>query len=197
MKRSGQRRLLGTFAALGLAAALVAAAPAAEAGRIGDAFSLYARGDYQAAAARLTPLAFAGDARAQGLLGYMYENGKGVPQNFVAAAAWYSCAAEQGEATAQYLLGLLYDKGHGVQKDVVLSQKWLILAAARASKQERDVYTRLRNAVATKMSPDQRALAQRLALEWSPAPRQAISMEVAPSTVPVFPRLLNPTPSAD
>lgn len=174
MGRSPRRRSLRlSVAALALAAAFLAA-PAASAGPSAAAFALYGRGDYQAAAARLTPLAFAGDARAQGLLGYMYEKGRGVPQDFLAAAAWYNCAAEQGEASAQYLLGLLYDKGHGVPKDVVLSQKWLILAAARASRQERDVYTRLRDAVASKMSPAQRALAQQLAVTWSPAPPRPV-----------------------
>lgn len=175
MKRAKGRILRGAcgafLAAAMLGAGLLGAAPAAQAGATADAYALYARGDYQRAAARLTPLAFAGDPRAQGLLGYLYEQGKGVPQNFVAAAAWYSCAAEQGEATAQYLLGLLYDKGRGVERDVVLSQKWLILAAARAGKQERDVYTRIRDAVATTMSYAQRARAQELAIAWSPAPR--------------------------
>lgn len=196
MRHSGGRAVGLAYGGFVLAAAL-AFVPAAQAGATVDAFALYASGDYQASAARLIPLAFAGDARAQGLLGFMYEKGRGVPQNFIAAAAWYSCAAEQGEATAQYLLGLLYDKGHGVQKDVVLSQKWLILAAARASRRERDVYTRLRDAVATKMSPAQRALAQQLALEWSPAPRRPVPMEQAPPALERFPLLLNPTPSAD
>ncbi|MDI4666039.1 sel1 repeat family protein [Xanthobacter autotrophicus] len=170
MKLTGPPAPRRMLAALLLAAILgLAAAPGrAGAPSTAHAFALYARGDYEAAAAELTPLAWAGDPRAQGLLGFLYEYGKGVPQNFVAAASWYSCAAEQGEATAQYLLGLLYDKGRGVEKDVVLSQKWLILAAARASKRERDVYTRLRNAVATKMSPAQLATAQRLAIEWEP-----------------------------
>lgn len=160
------RRMLAALlvaAALGLPASASAGAPSTS-----QAFALYARGDYEAAAAELTPLAWAGDPRAQGLLGFLYEYGKGVPQNYLAAANWYACAAEQGEATAQYLLGLLYDKGHGVPRDVVLSQKWLILATGRASKRERDVYTRLRNAVATKMSPAQLATAQRLAIEWAP-----------------------------
>lgn len=173
MKLTGPSAPCRMLAALLVAAVLGLPAMPASAGAPSTthAFALYARGDYEAAAAELTPLAWAGDSRAQGLLGFLYEYGKGVPQNYVAAASWYACAAEQGEATAQYLLGLLYDKGHGVPRDVVLSQKWLILATARASKRERDVYTRLRNAVATKMSPAQLAVAQRLAIEWAPAPR--------------------------
>lgn len=163
---SAPRRML---AALLVATALVLpAAAGAGAPSTTRAFTLYARGDYEAAAAELTPLAWAGDPRAQGLLGFLYEYGKGVPQNYLAAANWYASAAEQGEATAQYLLGLLYDKGHGVPRDVVLSQKWLILATARANRRERDVYTRLRDAVATKMSAAQLATAQRLAIEWAP-----------------------------
>ncbi|ABS67348.1 tetratricopeptide repeat protein [Xanthobacter versatilis] len=170
MKLTAPPALRRLLAALLLAAILGPPVTPAGAGApsTSGAFALYARGDYEAAAAELTPLAWAGDPRAQGLLGFLYEYGKGVPQNYVAAANWYASAAEQGEATAQYLLGLLYDKGHGVPRDVVLSQKWLILATARASRRERDVYTRLRNAVATKMSPAQLATAQRLAIEWAP-----------------------------
>lgn len=166
--RAGRRAM----AAAGLALALAFGPLPGHAGQrdATGAYALYARGDYQAAAALLEPLAFAGDAKAQGLLGFLYEYGRGVPQSYVAAANWYASAADQGEATAQYLLGLAYDKGHGVPKDVIYSQKWLILAAARAARHERDVYTRVRDAVASKMSPAQLAVAQRLALEWVPAP---------------------------
>ncbi|MFG1481251.1 sel1 repeat family protein, partial [Xanthobacter sp. V4C-4] len=93
-----------------------------------------------------------------------------VPQDVAVAAWWYASAAEQGEATAQYLLGLAYDAGRGVPRDVVLSQKWLILAAARADRHQRDIYLRIRDAVATKMSRAQLHLAQSLAVTWTPAP---------------------------
>jgi TPR repeat protein len=109
-----------------------------------------------------------GDARALGRLGFRYENGFGVPQNYVAAADLYRRAAEQGDAFAQSRLGLSYDKGHGVSQDFVLSYKWLDLAAARASRRDRDFYLRLRNAVASKMSRDQIVEGQRLALVWAP-----------------------------
>lgn len=163
-----RRRLVG--AALILALAAAAPQPGlARAPTMSQAYAAYARGDYVKAGTLLMPLAARGDARAQALLGFLYEYGKGVPQDFQLAADWYECSAQQGEATGQYLLGLLYNKGRGVPQDVVLSQKWLILAAARASRTERDAYTRMRDAVATKMSTAQRALAQQLALEWYPA----------------------------
>jgi uncharacterized protein len=110
----------------------------------------------------------AGEARAQGMLGYFYEYGRGVPQDFVLAQHWYICAAEQGEPNAQYLLGLMFDKGRGVPRDVIMSHKWLNLAAAGAGSGERDAYTRIRNAMATKMNPAQIAIAQEFARNWVP-----------------------------
>lgn len=127
----------------------------------------YSRGDYARAARELTPAALRGNARAQAQLGFMYENGFGVPQNYAAAANLYQNAAAQGDAFAQSRLGLSYDKGHGVPQDVILSYKWLDLAAARAKKRERDYYLRLRNAVASKMTSDQIVEGQRLALIWT------------------------------
>ena len=120
------------------------------------------------AARELTAAASRGNARAQGQLGFMYENGFGVPQNYAAAADLYQSAAAQGDAFAQSRLGLSYDKGHGVPKNVILSYKWLDLAAARATNRERDYYLRLRDAVASKMTSDQIVEGQRLALIWAP-----------------------------
>ncbi|MGA8318035.1 MAG: tetratricopeptide repeat protein [Bradyrhizobium sp.] len=107
-----------------------------------------------------------GNARALGRLGFRYENGFGVPQNYIAAADLYRRAAEQGDAFAQSRLGLSYDKGHGVRQDFILAYKWLDLAAARASRRERDFYLRLRDAVASKISLEQVTEGQRLALIW-------------------------------
>jgi TPR repeat protein len=71
-----------------------------------------------------------GSPRALGRLGFRYENGIGVPQNYIAAVDLYQRAAEQGDAFAQARLGLSYDKGHGIEKDLILAYKWLNLAAA-------------------------------------------------------------------
>jgi hypothetical protein len=50
----------------------------------------------------------AGSAEAQNALGEMWENGRGVPQDFGEAMAWYRKAAEQGHADAQKNLGSMY-----------------------------------------------------------------------------------------
>ena len=111
-------------------------------------------------------LAGRGNAVYQTNLGYMYETGQGVPQDYRLAAAWYYLAAEQGYVRAQHLLGMLYDKGQGVRPDHVEAHKWLNLAAARANRADRDYFTRIRNAVASKLSRDQTYEAQRRAREW-------------------------------
>ena len=108
-----------------------------------------------------------GNARALGRLGFRYENGLGVPQNYIAAADLYRRAAEQGDVFAQCRLGLSYDKGHGVRQDFILAYKWLDLAAAKAPRREHDFYLRLRDAVASKMSLAQVSEGQRLALMWA------------------------------
>ena len=94
--------------------------------KAGDA---YGSGDYAAVLRKLTPLAEQGNAPAQSGLGWMYENGRGVPQDDKAAVTWYTLAAEQGLAHAQYNLGVMYDDGAGVTQDDKTAVTWYTLAA--------------------------------------------------------------------
>jgi len=112
----------------------------------------------------LMRLAQDGDLRAQARLCFLYQAGLGVVQSFAMAATYCRSAAERGEANAQYLLGLMYDKGQGVGRDVVLAYMWLDLAAAGGSPSVRAAYARIRDAVATKMTPAQLQYGQALAL---------------------------------
>ncbi len=164
--RMARRRVLRMVASQ-LLALLVAVAPAS-ADAIAPARSAYGRGDYVRAVRQLTPLALRGNAQAQAMLGFMYENGFGAPQAYVAAADLYINAAAAGNPFAQAMLGLLYDKGHGVPQDVVLAYKWMSLAAAHAGRTQRDYFLRLRNAIASKMSVSQISEGQALALAWIP-----------------------------
>ena len=70
-----------------------------------------------------------GDAFAQWLLGLMYDNGLGVPQDAKEAVKWFRKAAEQGYAPAQYNLGVRYSNGQGVLKDYKEAVKWIRKAA--------------------------------------------------------------------
>jgi len=70
-----------------------------------------------------------GDAHSQVDLGLLYENGKGVPQDYKEAAKWYLKAAEQGNASGQNNLGLMYWNGKGVPQDYNEAAKWYRKAA--------------------------------------------------------------------
>ncbi|MCP4618159.1 MAG: sel1 repeat family protein [Bradyrhizobium sp.] len=144
-----------------LAATLPATADTLATGR-----AAFTRGDYNRAALLLVPLAERGNARAQGMVGFMYATGQGLPQAYDLAAYWYRLSAEQGDTTAQYLLGLAYDKGQGLPLDEVAAYKWLNLAAARAPLRRRESYMKLRDAVASKMSRGQLADGQYYAVRW-------------------------------
>ena len=89
----------------------------------------YDRGDFTAALRELRPLVEQGHAEAQALLGVMYAEGNGVPQDDVEAVKWFRKAAEQGVAVAQMGLGAMYLFGTGVQQDDVEAVKWCRKAA--------------------------------------------------------------------
>jgi uncharacterized protein len=145
----------------------IGVAPVAHADALAQGTAAYSRGDYVRAAEELSPLAQRGNAKALGLLGFLYEHGFGEPQDYDAAADFYARGAVQGNPFAQAMLGLMYDKGHGVPLDFILAYKWLNLAAARTQGHEQENFARLRDAVASKLSKDEIAEGQRLALNWS------------------------------
>lgn len=70
-----------------------------------------------------------GDANAQLIMGVMYDQGEGVPQDDKEAVKWYKLAAEQGGAEAQYNLGMMYDQGEGAPQDDNEAFKWYKLSA--------------------------------------------------------------------
>ena len=103
-----------------------------------------------------------------------------------ALARWHT-AADAGDRRAMLALGRLHVQGLGVLQDYVEAHKWLNLAASRgeaAALEERD-------AVAAKMTPDERAEAQRLARAWRPGGGQAgvaadaVGGDAEPAATPV------------
>ena len=130
--------------------------------------SAFNRQDYQLASQIFIPLAERGQPSAQAYLGFLFQTGRGVPQNLTEAAMWYRRAAEQGDSLAQYSLGLLYDRGQGVPRDIVEASKWLNLSTAGAPRRAREARARIRDAVTTKMTRGEIARARLRALEWAP-----------------------------
>lgn len=79
--------------------------------------------------AQYRELAEKGDGDALKYLGYLYEQGVGVPQSYETALTLYKRAAANGHAGAQFGLGRLYAAGHGVERNYDTAVKWLTLAA--------------------------------------------------------------------
>ena len=86
-------------------------------------------GQYQTAYKIWQPLADDGYAKAQTVMGWIYQTGKGADKNDSTAFAWYEKAAKQNNQIAQNNLGVLYENGWGVAKDEVLAAKWYQEAA--------------------------------------------------------------------
>lgn len=78
---------------------------------------------------KIKEAAEAGDAKAQYLLGRMYETGDNVKQNYDKAVKWLKKASEQGMSQAQYELGRLYYHGEGVKKDLKKAKDFFVEAA--------------------------------------------------------------------
>jgi uncharacterized protein len=119
-----------------------------------------------AAAATVIRQAEKGNVKAEAQLGWMYATGRGVPQDYAKAAKWYYCAAIRGHGQAQFELGMLFNKGQGVPRDYVLSYMWLNLSASQAVGDDRDFKARMRDAVASKLTPMEIAEAQHMAVAW-------------------------------
>ncbi len=102
-----------------------------------------------------------GDARAQLLLGSLYDTGQGVPEDDAEAVRWYRLAAEQGHPKAQLNVALQHILGEGVPVDHVRAYAWLELGAAGGDPDAGNV----RDNLAVAMSPEQISQAQTLAQE--------------------------------
>jgi hypothetical protein len=148
---------------------LLTTATFAQAQSLRHGISAFNHQDYVSASRAFIPLAERGVPAAQSYLGFMFQTGRGVPQNYTEAAMWYRRAAEQGDSLAQYSLGLLYDRGQGVPRDIVEAGKWLNLATAGSPRRAREARARIRDAVTTKMTRGEIAQARLRALEWAPS----------------------------
>lgn len=126
--------------------------------------------DYAAALSWFRKAAAQNYADGQFALGIMYENGDGVVRDYATAANWYKQAAERGNPNAQYALGILYFNGKGVPRDLVAAHMWFDLAVARGDKLQPPITSQnaanYRDLVATKMSKEQIAEAEKRAREW-------------------------------
>lgn len=81
-----------------------------------------------------------GNMRASSNIGFLYNNGLGVKQDYEEAATWYQAAAEHGDVRAQVYLGWLYQRGLGVAQSYTVAMAWYSRAADQGdSKAQRNI----------------------------------------------------------
>ncbi len=93
----------------------------------------------------------------------MYNDGRGVPQDYAAALREWRPLAEAGNASAQNNLGFMYLNGRGVPRDYVQAHIWFNLAAGQGGIIDA---VKNRDVAASLMTPADISKAQRLAKEW-------------------------------
>jgi TPR repeat protein len=154
----------------------------AMAGSTDAGWAAYDKDDYATALRIFHQLDEQGDRYAPDPIALMYEQGRGVPQDYEQAFAWHLKSAERENAQAQVSVGSMYEYGKGVPKDYVRAHMWYNLASADqwampedATDANRRTGEKLRDKVAAQMTPDQIAEAQRMARKWKPKGAQAQS----------------------
>ena len=124
----------------------------------------------------------ADNADAEEQLGSLYEEGRGVIQDYKEAVRLYRMAADQGQSDGQYKLGMMYLLGKGIAKNPIVAHMWFNLAAgesghiadhARAFPVKSAVEGReLAEEMMTIVNkPEDVELAQELARNWKPRTR--------------------------
>jgi uncharacterized protein len=127
-----------------------------------DAENAWNSGDIATALAQWQALAQKGDIIAANNLGYLYDNGTGVPKDPVKAVYWFRKVAEAGAPVGQLNLGNAYLYGRGVDKDPIEAVKWLTLAAAGGDQDARKALA----LAEPQLTKDQLGEARYRAVEW-------------------------------
>ncbi len=122
-------------------------------------------GDVSGAHRICRPLAEAGFAHAQFIIGALYQDGRGVSRDYAAAASWFARAAGQEHAGARFNLATLYRYGFGVRQNLIEAYAWYDLSATVGHADA----TSARDLVARRLTPVQLAQAQQRAAELSGA----------------------------
>lgn len=99
-----------------------------------SAYAAMRQGDDPKAVKLLMPAAQQGSARAQALLGFIYDSRAGGLHNESLAFKWISRAAKSGDAHSQMTLGEMYEDGRGVAKDEAKALQWYQRAAKAGDK---------------------------------------------------------------
>ncbi len=107
-----------------------------------------------------------GNRKAMHNLAVAYAEGSGTPKDLRQAAQWFAKAAALGLGDSEFNLAVLYERGMGVQQSLIDAYKWYAIAAGQGDSESK---ARL-DVIATQLSADERAAAQRAASEFHPLP---------------------------
>jgi len=102
-------------------------------------------------------------------LGQLYEEGQGVPRDYLEALKWYRMDADQGDVWAQLAVGRFYEKGHGVHQDDEEACFWFSLAASQSS--DKVPFAFWRDETLARLTQEQREEVRRRLQVWKPYPR--------------------------
>ncbi len=108
---------------------------------------------------------------------------RAVPQDYQEATKWYRIAAEKGNPKAQVKVGFMYNEGRGVSRDRVRAHTWFNLAASQGNK----TGDLMREILASMMTPEQIAEAQRLATNWKPENSRVRVIRSGKRQNPIYP----------
>ncbi len=114
--------------------------------------------------------AIQGDTEAIYRVGYHYEKGWGVEQNYIEAAKWYENAAQQNDMASQIALGRMYEDGLGVPKDLVQAYMWYFIPAQAGGTiiiMDGQYPDELLKRISSRMTPEQNAEGKARAAKWS------------------------------
>jgi len=94
------------------------------------AYEAFDQGKYLTALDLATKAAEKGDPQAHTLVGRIYAEGNGAPQNLALAAQWYARAAELGDPEGMFAYAVMLAEGNGVPKNREAAAKLFEAAAA-------------------------------------------------------------------
>lgn len=95
------------------------------------AYIAFEQGQYLTALNLAERAANEGDPQSHTLVGRIYAEGLGVPQDASVAARWYARGAELGDIESAFALGLLFAEGRGIEKDRAAAARMFEMAAAK------------------------------------------------------------------
>ena len=107
-----------------------------------------------------------GSVDAQVCIARGYYLGQGVVQDHKEAITWFRKAADEGNSLAEGFFGIMYSEGQGVSKNLEQSYFWLLIATANTDVDDYEVFVRVRDYAASKLTASQRNKIQKQASEW-------------------------------